>query len=94
MPFQLIPAIDLMDGQVVRLRRGEADAKTVYSDDPAAIADAIRSTPDTPRRTAIEQKTLPEIRKKVERHIKNTYLKRIQAPVGVGPVLKCWMEMN
>lgn len=38
MPFQLIPAIDLMDGQVVRLRRGEADAKTVYSDDPAAIA--------------------------------------------------------
>jgi len=38
MPFQLIPAIDLMDGQVVRLRRGEAHAKTVYSDDPAAIA--------------------------------------------------------
>jgi phosphoribosylformimino-5-aminoimidazole carboxamide ribotide isomerase len=38
MPFELIPAIDLMDGQVVRLRRGEAEAKTVYSDDPAAIA--------------------------------------------------------
>jgi phosphoribosylformimino-5-aminoimidazole carboxamide ribotide isomerase len=36
--FILIPAIDLMDGQVVRLRRGEAEAKTVYSDDPAATA--------------------------------------------------------
>jgi phosphoribosylformimino-5-aminoimidazole carboxamide ribotide isomerase len=33
----LLPAIDLMDGQVVRLRRGEASAKTVYSDDPAAM---------------------------------------------------------
>jgi phosphoribosylformimino-5-aminoimidazole carboxamide ribotide isomerase len=34
----LLPAIDLMAGQVVRLRRGEAAAKTVYSDDPAAVA--------------------------------------------------------
>jgi superfamily II DNA or RNA helicase len=63
-------------------------------DDPASIVDAIRSTPETPRVTNIEQKTLTEIRKKVERHIKNTYLKQIQAPVGVGPILKCWMELN
>ncbi len=34
----LLPAIDLMAGEVVRLRRGEAAEKTVYSDDPAAIA--------------------------------------------------------
>jgi phosphoribosylformimino-5-aminoimidazole carboxamide ribotide isomerase len=33
-----IPAIDLMDGHVVRLARGRAEAKTVYSDDPAAVA--------------------------------------------------------
>jgi phosphoribosylformimino-5-aminoimidazole carboxamide ribotide isomerase len=38
MPVLPIPAIDLMDGQVVRLSRGEARAKTVYSDDPAAMA--------------------------------------------------------
>lgn len=63
-------------------------------DDPAAIADAIRSTPQTPRRTRIEHPTLADIRKRVERHIKNTYLKRIQAPVGVAPTLKCWMELN
>lgn len=34
----LFPAIDLMSGQVVRLRQGKADQKTVYSDDPAAFA--------------------------------------------------------
>ena len=34
----LLPAIDLMDGQVVRLRQGKAGEKTVYSDDPVAMA--------------------------------------------------------
>lgn len=34
----LYPAIDLMSGQAVRLRQGRADAKTVYSDNPPAVA--------------------------------------------------------
>lgn len=34
----LYPAIDLMDGQVVRLERGLAAKKTVYSNDPVAMA--------------------------------------------------------
>jgi phosphoribosylformimino-5-aminoimidazole carboxamide ribotide isomerase len=34
----LLPAIDLMGGEVVRLRRGEATEKTVYSNDPPAFA--------------------------------------------------------
>jgi phosphoribosylformimino-5-aminoimidazole carboxamide ribotide isomerase len=34
----LLPAIDLMDGQVVRLRRGLAAEKVVYSSDPVSIA--------------------------------------------------------
>jgi len=34
----LLPAIDLMNGQVVRLRQGRAEEKVVYSDDPAAFA--------------------------------------------------------
>ena len=37
-PMILLPAIDLMSGEVVRLRQGKADEKTVYSDDPAAFA--------------------------------------------------------
>ncbi|MBM4189608.1 MAG: 1-(5-phosphoribosyl)-5-[(5-phosphoribosylamino)methylideneamino]imidazole-4-carboxamide isomerase [Betaproteobacteria bacterium] len=34
----LIPAIDLKDGHCVRLRQGEMDSATVFSDDPAAMA--------------------------------------------------------
>jgi phosphoribosylformimino-5-aminoimidazole carboxamide ribotide isomerase len=34
----LFPAIDLMGGQVVRLRQGQASEKTVYSNDPLAFA--------------------------------------------------------
>lgn len=34
----LLPAIDLMNGEAVRLRQGDADRKTVYSTDPAALA--------------------------------------------------------
>src|SRR5438094_7685039 len=34
----ILPAIDLMYGQVVRLRQGKASEKTVYSDDPVGFA--------------------------------------------------------
>lgn len=34
----LIPAIDLKDGRCVRLRQGDLDDATVFSDDPAATA--------------------------------------------------------
>ena len=34
----LIPAIDLKGGRCVRLRQGQLDDETVYSDDPLAMA--------------------------------------------------------
>src|SRR3546814_667527 len=34
----LIPAIDLKDGHCVRLKQGDMDQATVFSDDPAAMA--------------------------------------------------------
>jgi phosphoribosylformimino-5-aminoimidazole carboxamide ribotide isomerase len=40
----LYPAIDLKDGQCVRLRRGEMDQATVYADDPGAQAKAWQGT--------------------------------------------------
>lgn len=40
MRLTLYPAIDLKDGQCVRLRRGEMADATVYSDDPASQARA------------------------------------------------------
>lgn len=39
-PLTLYPAIDLKDGQCVRLRRGEMTQATVYATDPAAQARA------------------------------------------------------
>lgn len=36
--MQLIPAIDIIDGQVVRLRQGDYQQKTVYGDSPAEVA--------------------------------------------------------
>src|SRR3546814_14247847 len=35
----LIPAIDLQDGRCVRLRQGDLDHATVFSDDPGAMAE-------------------------------------------------------
>jgi len=69
-----------------------ADEKII--DEPSDIIGLIRSTPDTPRRCQMEQQTLSEIRTTIDKHIKNTYLKKVQAPIGVKPILKAWMELN
>ncbi len=39
----VIPAIDLMDGKVVRLARGDFTTRIVYSDDPAQMAERFRA---------------------------------------------------
>jgi len=39
----ILPAIDIMGGQVVRLRQGRRDDVTVYGNDPAAFASRWRS---------------------------------------------------
>lgn len=40
--MHVIPSIDLLDGKVVRLMKGQYDAVTVYSSDPAAVARSWR----------------------------------------------------
>jgi phosphoribosylformimino-5-aminoimidazole carboxamide ribotide isomerase len=37
-PFELLPAIDLRGGRVVRLIRGDFAQETIYGDDPVAVA--------------------------------------------------------
>lgn len=71
----------------------DLDRNAILEETGEMIA-SIRSKPDTPRCCTTDQKTLVEIRSNVEKHIKNTYLKRIDAPVGVKPALRCWMELN
>ena len=36
--IELIPAIDLINGQCVRLTKGDYDQKKVYNDNPAEVA--------------------------------------------------------
>ncbi len=38
MTFEIVPAVDLKAGRCVRLVQGRADAETVFSDDPVAMA--------------------------------------------------------
>ena len=68
--------------------------RDVIFEEPGEIVASIRSERRTPRKSATDEETLIGVRAKVERHIKNTYLKRVDAPVGVRPSLKCWMELN
>ena len=36
--MNIFPAIDLIDGQAVRLQKGDYDKKTVYNSDPVSVA--------------------------------------------------------
>ena len=63
-------------------------------DDPTRIVDMVRCKPDTPRQCTTDAKTLSEVRQKVERHIRGTYLKSVQAPASVRPALKAWLELS
>ena len=68
-----------------------ADEK--IAEGPDEIIKFIRCIPETPRLHIMSEQTLSDIRKKIESNIKNNYLKKVNAPLGVKPVLKAWMEL-
>ena len=61
---------------------------------PSDMVKLIRSQPDTPRYRSVPDKTLSEIRAKLEQHIKNSYFRKVVAPQGVKARLKAWMELS
>jgi superfamily II DNA or RNA helicase len=71
----------------------DAERDTIL-EEAAEIVGSIRSPPQTPRATVTPQSEILAMREKVLKHIKNTYLKRLDAPVGVNPRLRCWMELS
>jgi len=71
---------DLESGQI------EEDATRIFR--------IIHCQPETPRIVSGNDSTLKEIRRTIDKHIQNNYLKRIQAPIGVKPTLVAWMEIN
>ena len=62
--------------------------------DPTEIINLIRSAPETPRHNTIPKETLTDIRIKIDYHIKNTYIKKINFTGGIKPALKAWMEIS
>jgi Helicase conserved C-terminal domain/PLD-like domain len=68
--------------------------KEVILEEPADIVETIRSTPSTPRICETGPEALLKMRDAVQKHIKNGYLKRVDAPIGVSSTLRCWMEVN
>ena len=63
-------------------------------EDAPRIINAIRCRPDTPRKVEMDQPQLSDIRTRIEKHIAKTFLRKVQAPVGVKPELRAWMELN
>jgi hypothetical protein len=98
------PDMNLVEKETSEPRWSESAGLTVWAyydlienrvlTDTGHIATMIRSKPDTPRHCSIERVTLSELRKKVEKQLVIEFLRPLQAPVGVSPVLKCWMELN
>ena len=94
-----LPALDKILGEfteeagTTRWYLYDLDRRAIL-EEPGAIVANIRSKPETPRVCREDEPTLLDLRGKLERHIKNTYLKRIDAPIGVKPALRCWMELN
>ena len=95
-----LPALDA-DGGSFTLEAGptrwylyDLDEGTI-AESPGQIIESIRSKPNTPRRCEMGRTTLKDLRDKVLRHVRDTYLKRVNAPIDAPePKLRCWMELN
>lgn len=54
----------------------------------------IQSEPNTPRFSVVNKPTLAEIRRKMDKHITNSYMKKSQMPVDAEAILLAWMELS
>lgn len=62
-------------------------------EDATRIYRLITCEPTTPRQTESEKEVLTAIRRKLDKHIKNSYLKKVLAPVGIKSTLMTWLEL-
>jgi len=94
-----LPALDVLSEEFTE---AAGTARWYYVDleteaileDAGQIAESIRSTPTTPRVCQMDESTLLDLRTKVRKYIKNSYLKRVDAPVVVEARLVAWMEVT
>lgn len=94
-----LPALDTEVGEfteeagTVRWYLYDMDRKVIL-DEAGEVLASIRTKHDESRLCKIPEKELIEARAAVEKHIKQSYLRRVDAPVGIKPALRCWMELN
>ena len=69
------------------------DSNTIV-ENQTEIINHIRCKISTERKRSFSQDVLIDLRKQIDTHIKNTYLRSTQAPIGVKPTLKAWMELS
>ena len=87
-----LPALDAergeftLDAGPTRWYLYDVDSAAIL-ESPGEIAASIRSNPRTPRRCKMEPVALKEVRDKIARHVRNTYLKQVNAPM-TAPELK------
>jgi len=63
-------------------------------EDLAQVWSTVRTRSGTGRKVTQGMTGLADARKAIEKHIKNSYLKDIQAPIDAKPVLLAWMELS
>ncbi len=79
-PFELIPAIDLLDSSAVRLSQGRYDQATVYDADPAKVASRFAAS-------GIRRLHVVDLEgAKAGRPVQGEAIQRILAAVGSVPV--------
>jgi len=95
-----LPALDAdegaftLDAGPTRWYLYDVDADAIV-ESPGEIVESIRSKPNTPRRCEMGRTTLKDLRDKVCLYIRDSYLKRVNAPMDAPePALRCWMELN
>ncbi len=65
------------------------------TEDPPVIAGLIRCEPATPREVAATRDTLLTAKKAVEKHVRNSYLKSVGAPIDAPkPELVAWLDLT
>ncbi|MDC0080241.1 SWF/SNF helicase family protein, partial [Pseudomonadota bacterium] len=75
-------------------------SKKVILEEIADIIDSVKCKQETPRKISSKPETLKEIRDNIKKHIKNSYLKKIEAPLNdknnneISPKLIAWMEIS
>ena len=68
-------------------------------DDESVITDVykiwktVKTEPEVPRVVTVSSDEFSEYKRKIESHINRTYMRSIQAPVGIKPRLVTWMQL-